>query len=196
MHVEIIEQPAEEPISLDDAKLHLSLDSVGDAAEDAKIDLAVSRVIRTAREYVETYTRRKLITQTLRLTGSGFGSVVRLDFAPAIDVVSVKYKSQSDGELVTLAADQYQLVKSLGVPFIAPRYMRTWPVPLADWDSVVIEVRAGYGAASDVPLDMVQAMYLLLSHFYDNRNEEIVGMASSKLSLGADRLLGPHILHI
>jgi hypothetical protein len=36
-------------------------------------------------------------------------------------------------------------------------------------DAVVITFTCGYGGAEDVPLQVKQAMYLLISHWYENR---------------------------
>jgi uncharacterized phiE125 gp8 family phage protein len=63
---------------------------------------------------------------------------------------------------------------------------------------VEIELICGYGnEAEDIPNDIMQAMRLLLAHFYENRAEETVGQVqTTRLTLGAHALLQPHVLHI
>lgn len=189
MSIEVTTAPAEEPLTTDEAKAHLRIDG---SEEEALIDAAVS----AARHYAENKTRLKLITQSLTITQSGFGPAVRLPFGNVQSVTSVQYKDATTGAMTVLAADQYQLVKSCVPNFITPAYLLSWPTVRHDWDSVVVEVVAGFGGRGDVPLDIIAAIKLLTSHFYENRQEEFVGTITSKLSLGADRLLMPHVFHI
>lgn len=191
MAIEVTSGPAVEPLTTAEAKAHLRVDL---DAEDDLIDAAVL----AARTYIENFTRLKLITQTIKLTQTGFcGGTLPLPVAPVQSITSVQYKSTTDGTLTTWDAANYQLVKTVFPNRIAPAYGLTWPTPRADFDNVVVTFVAGFGPAStDVPGDILAACKLLTAHFYENRQNELAGNMISKLSLGADRLLMPHVLHI
>jgi len=63
--LKLVTPPAVEPVTLDEAKAHLRLDSNED-------DTYVSALIAAARERVELFLRRALITQTFEFTLDGF----------------------------------------------------------------------------------------------------------------------------
>lgn len=191
MAIEVTSGPAVEPLTTAQAKAHLRVDL---DAEDDLIDAAVM----AARLHAENFMHRKLITQTVQITQTGFcGGVFALPVLPIQSITSVEYKASGDGALTEWPAANYQLVKSINPFHIAPAYGLTWPTVRADFDSVVVTVVAGYGdAATDVPTDIIQAIKLLTAHFYENRQNEITGTSISKLTLGAERLMMPHVLHI
>ena len=181
--------PVTEPVSLADARAHLRVDTKAD-------DALVSAAITAARAYAEDYTHRKLITQTVEIRADGFPAAFRLPVAPVITITSIKY-IDTTGTLITLAADQYKLVQSTTPPLIVPAYSVTWPTTRAEMDAIGIILSVGYGAVSDdVPPTIIEAIKLLLGHFYTNRVDEVTGTIVSKLTLNADKLLLPHVLYV
>jgi uncharacterized phiE125 gp8 family phage protein len=59
-------------------------------------------------------------------------------------------------------------------------------------DAVTIEFTAGYGAAaSAVPAEIKQAMYLMIGHWYENRESVNVGNIVNELPFAAQALLEP-----
>lgn len=191
MAIQVTTPPASEPLSIDEAKLHLRQDLSAD-------DDLITAAIVAARTYCENYTRLKFITQSVTITRTGFaGALMPLNVGPVQGITSVSYKQASDGVLTPLAADQYQLVKSVTPNCLAPAYGVTWPTVRSDYDSVQIVLSVGFGAAStDVPFDLLQAVRLMLGHFYENRAEEVTGTIVSKVTTGAHRLMMPHVLHV
>lgn len=181
--------PVTEPVSLADARAHLRVDTKAD-------DALVSAAITAARAYAEDYTHRKLITQTVEIRADGFPAAFRLPVAPVITITSIKY-IDTTGTLITLAADQYKLVQSTTPPLIVPAYSVTWPTTRAEMDAIGIILSVGYGVVSDdVPPTIIEAIKLLLGHFYTNRVDEVTGTIVSKLTLNADKLLLPHVLYV
>lgn len=190
MAFQVTEGPALEPLTTDQAREHLRVDL---GLEDALIDAAVV----AARTYAEGFMRRKLITQTIKITQTGLCAPIWMPFMPVQSVTQVQYKRASDGVLTTLAADQYQLVKSSSPYFIAPAYQVSWPTVRADFDSVEITIVCGYGdEPDDIPGDIMAAIKLLLGHFYENRQNELAGNIISKVTLGAEALMMPYRVHI
>lgn len=190
MTFKVTSEPACEPIATEDAKLHLRVDLPD---EDHLIDAAVM----AARTYAENFMRRKLITQTVQFTMTGFcGPTVELPLAPIQSITSVQYVD-SAGTLQTLDAADYQLVNSVFPARLAPAYGLTWPVVRADYDSVIITAVVGYGDDADtIPGDIMAALRLLLGHFYENRQNELAGTIVSKVTLSAERLMQPHVLYV
>lgn len=191
MSIEVTTAPEVEPLTTAEARAHLRQDLTVD-------DDLIDGAIIAARAYAENYLHRALINQSITITRTGFGgSTLRLPVAPIQSITTVKYKD-SDGNLQTWAASNYQLVKSTLPNRIAPAYAVTWPTTIADFDSVEVVVIAGYGDDSaDIPRDILQAIKLLVAHFYENRAEENVGQVQvSRLSMGAHALLRPHVLHV
>jgi uncharacterized phiE125 gp8 family phage protein len=191
MAIEVTTAPAAEPLTTAEAKAHLRVDL---ADEDALIDAAII----AARTYIENFTRLKLITQTVTLTRTGWsGRTLPLPVGPVQSIDRVRYKSSVDGSLIEWDAANYQLVRTARPQALAPAYGKTWPTPRSDYDNVEVRFVAGFGDAStDVPYDILAACRLLTAHFYENRQNELAGNIISKLTLGADRLLMPHVLHI
>lgn len=112
--------PTEEPVSLDDLKLHAGI-------EDSDSDNLLEAYIRTARESAEQYLGRGLMTQTWKLVLDGFANVIPLPMAaPLASVSSVKYYD-SAGVLQTLATTVYDTdtVARPGTVTLKPD--QTWP---------------------------------------------------------------------
>lgn len=179
--------PAVEPITLAEAKSHLRV--VGDV-ENAEI----YKYIRTARESVERSTGRALITRTFRQTWDYFPACksLVLEKAPLVSVASVKYRA-ADGTLTTISSGSYE-VDTLSTPGrVILKYGEVWPVVWNDGNAVIVEYSAGYGsAAADIPADLLHACFLLLGHFYANREPLIVGTNVAPLPMSVEYLSAPY----
>src|SRR5688572_5645345 len=103
MALTLVTPPVEEPVELDQAKLHLR------ETEDAEDEL-IEGLVLAARQHVETDTARALITQTWDLTVDSLGCQIELPKPPVQSVTSVKYLD-SEGVEQTLPTDQYRVVK-------------------------------------------------------------------------------------
>lgn len=187
---QIITEPAEEPITLAEAKAQVN------APNDLDDDYLTSAII-AARQWVEHYTERSLITQTLQLSLDAFASEIELPRGPVQSLVSVVY-IDTDGAEQTLATDQYGLDSS------GPAYNRRdwllraidveWPDTYATELAVKVRYQAGFGAAADVPQLIKQAIKLLVSDFYEHREETVVGtITKERGALGM--LLNPYRTH-
>ena len=177
--------PAIEPVSEAEARERIRMTSDDTTAE-------IKVMIAAARAGVETYLRRRLITQTMRLTLNGFAARVVIPIAPVQSISAITYVDDA-GTTQTLASSEYTLVSS-GLPnFIVPAYLKTWPTTRAHYDTVTIDIVVGYGAASsDVPPDIIQAMYLLLGHIYEAREAVVIGSTVGDLPFGVAQMLDPH----
>lgn len=177
--------PGLEPVSVPEARARIRMSTDETAAE-------VTAMIKSARAAVETYLRRRLITRTVRLTLTGFPARVNIPVAPVQSIAAIRYVDDAGTEQ-TLAATEYTLVASAVPNFIVPAYRKAWPATQAHYDTIKVDVVVGYGnASSDVPPDILQALYLLLGHIYENREAAIVGSITSELPFGVAAMLDPH----
>lgn len=83
MRLKLTVQPTVEPVSLEEAKLHLRVDSADD-------NVLISSLIKTARELAEQETHRVFITQTWRMYLDQAPSVIEIPKPPLQSIVSIK----------------------------------------------------------------------------------------------------------
>lgn len=186
MSWKVITEPAEEPISLAEAKLNLRIDDDLDHEDDV-----VEGLIVAARRYCEKHTGRQFVTAGLRLALDKFPArergLIELPSPPLIGSVVVKYYD-ADNVLTTLAADAYD-VDTIGEPGrIRPVTGTNWPTVRDRLNAVLIEYSAGYGSAADVPFTIKRAMHLLVGHWFKNR--EALGNVGGEVALAVRSLLG------
>ena len=186
MPLSLVTPPALDPVSIVEARAQCRID---DSVEDGLL----AGYLLAARDYVETYTRRALITQTWDQTADTLGAEIVLKKPPVQSITSVKYFDSTGTEL-TLAADQYRLIRrDTGEHVIVPAYGVTWPTPRDIEGAVTVRFVAGYGAlSSDVPEAIRQAIKLMVAHWDANREAVNVGNIVNEMPLAVDALLFPH----
>jgi uncharacterized phiE125 gp8 family phage protein len=186
--LERVSGPAVEPLSLDEAKLHLRL-------EGGEEDALVAALIKATREMAERHTGRALITQGLRLWLDRWPCGRRsidLPRPPLASVASVTVYDADDSpspvEPAAWLADRIatpgRLVLRAGV---------TAPVSGRVANGIAIDYEAGYGpAGTDVPEPIRRGMALLLGHLFESR--EAGGLGQRPLPLGVEALWAPYRL--
>lgn len=171
MAIKIITGPVTEPVTEDEAKLHLRVDATDE-------DTPIARMIVTARQEAENLTRRALITQTLELGLSHWPECIKLPRPPLVSVTSIKYVDTA-GTLQTLDAADY-LVDDYNEPArIIPAYGKVWPLIRHQPNAIVVRYVAGYGAASDVPAAIKNWMLLKIGTMYKMRSDVMAGQISA-----------------
>lgn len=182
--------PAEEPLTLTEAKLHLR---VTNNVENTKI----SNAIIAARNYIEGFTG-PIVTQTVDEYFNTFPACdwLTLSYGNVQSITSIEY-TDSSGATAAVSASTYQLsALGKGRPSsIHLKYNQEWPsVTLATVDAVKVRYVAGFGLAAAVPQEIKQAMLLLLGHFHSNREEELRGnnTVPSSLRLGVFSLISEY----
>lgn len=181
--------PAEEPVTVAEAKAHLRVDSAAD-------DALIGSLITAAREHVESHCRRALVAQTwdLFLDGWPVGEEIVLPLPRLVSVESVQYHDAGGGS-TTFGAGNY-VVDVAGEPGRVRLVAGvSWPsAELRVVNGVQVRFVAGYGGAGDVPRAVRQAVLLLVGALYENREEVIVaqGVSVGVLPFGVGALLGPY----
>ena len=150
----------EEPVSLEEAKLHLR---VSHSTEDALI----SSLITAARQYVEGLTSRAIVNTTFVWSVDRFPStgVMVLPRSSVISVTSVKYYDDN-GVQQTWDSSLYE-VKAGDGGYIFPSPPNDWPSIQDRPGAVEVEYVAGY--SDGVPESLRSAILLYLGFLYANR---------------------------
>jgi len=118
---------------------------------------------------------------------------------PTIDVDSVKYLDSSQA-LQTLSASAYRVIQGGGGgSIIRLNDGYVWPVLSGEPDSVRVQFQCGYQdsgspAVTTVPEAIQHAIYLLVAHWYENREAVSAGNVKS-MPFGVERLLSPYMEH-
>lgn len=177
----IVDEPAEEPIT--DAQFRAQCRIL----HDQEVDL-IAAYITAARKYAEKWTGRQIITAGLKLQLDAFPIwEIRLPRPPLASVTSISYVDTNGDTQVIDEADY--LVSTADEPgLVTPSYGGYWPSVRNQLNSVTILYQAGYGAAADVPKDLVQAIRLLAAHWYRNR-EAATDAPQTPLPLAVEALL-------
>lgn len=184
MAFKILSQPTSEPVSLDEAKLHLRLDT---DEEDA----LVSALIKAARETVERMTGRSTTTRYCSQTFGEFGDGLELQYPPVVSVSGVTYYDGS-GTVATLSASGYQVTGDALPPVVSLAPGASWPTVQDDRAlPIAVTYTAGYGTSgSDCPEAMRLAIKLLVGHWYRNR-EAVAASNMAALPMAVQSLLIP-----
>lgn len=187
MSLQLVTAPAEEPVSLSEAKSHLRVDISDD-------DTLIGGLIASSREIVEQITRRALVTQTWKVVLDQFpaGQELALPLPPLLSVTSIIY-TDKDGTENTFASSNYVVDTGSEPGRIVLQHGCAWPsVTLYPVAAVSVQYVAGYGAASDVPETIKHAMKLLIGDFYENRENTLIGAGVRQLPMSVTALLWPH----
>ncbi|HDR8932974.1 head-tail connector protein [Burkholderia vietnamiensis] len=196
MGIRLTQAPAEEPVTLEEAKLHLR---VIDSSEDALISLLIS----AARVHAENVCRRVFVTQKWDLFLDAFpfytyygvipgyvpvdqlpaawmtmrnyavrfrGSKIDIPFPRLQSVDAVKY-IDAFGNQQTMDPSLY-VVDNISEPgVLTPATGTYWPDTLNTTNAVQISFTAGYGDASAVPAGIKSWILIRLATLYENREE-------------------------
>ena len=182
-----------EPVSLSEAQAWLRVDSQDDATE-------ITTLITTARQIVEDFTGRALLTQTWRLVASewpegrfaGVENVVQLPRSPLASVTSVKYDPENGGVQATFASSNYHVVTALTPGAIVLADGASWPDLAVRPDAVEVNFTAGEASAATVPAGLRHAVLLVLAHLYELRSSVNVGNIVNELPFSLRHLLESH----
>ncbi len=155
MPLQILQEPAAEPLSLAEAKLHLRVDIPDD-------DALISALIASTRQYAETITRRAFIQQTWQyvidsfpgpmLTGVPWGKTftlpqhaIEIEKSRVQQITAINFLDMS-GNPQVMPAVQYVVDYSSEPCRITPVFGQIWPIPLPQIGACNVQFVAGYAA--------------------------------------------------
>lgn len=171
--------PAEEPVSLAEAKAFLRLDSTSE-------DALVTTLIAAARLHVEGTTGRALVRQGWRAVLDAWPAerVVRLPVAPLLELTEIRVFDEQDDEHV-ISLGQFQVETGVApARVLLPGTIGGMPA-LRERLGIEIDYFAGFGEAADVPRDLKQALLALVAHWFEHRD----AVADAVAPAGFERLV-------
>lgn len=160
-----ITAPVEEPITVQEAKLHCRVEHEED-------DFIIAGLITGARQWIENFTHRALITQTWELTADEFptnNAPILLPNGRISSVTSFGYVDPENGVATMDGSPTQYYVDSSSIP--GRVYLPSggsWPT-VSGQNSLTIRYTVGYGLAAAVPKAIKAAMLMLVGHWYENR---------------------------
>lgn len=166
---ELVTAPAQEPVSLSEAKTHLRYD-------DSDEDSLILRLIENGRRLIESYTSRQLVTATWKMHMDCFPrGDIQIRKCPVASVSSITY-SDTNGSSQTWSSSNYQTDLVSYPARIRPEYNVVYPsTRLGKFNAVTVQFVAGE-AVSAVPKQAKQAILIYVGHLFEHR--ELVGNAA------------------
>lgn len=186
----VTEAPDFYPVTLAEAKEYLR---VQHSAEDDVIE----RCISAAYEYCEKELDLAILEQeiTLKLDAFPDEKYISLPMSNLLSVTSVTY-TDAAGDSQSFAdftADDYS------TPGRIVRNADEWPETKDIANSVTVVYRAGFGETGtgnshSTPKAVIQAMNLLITHFYDVRGAVVIGsgVSSTEVQFSVAQLLNKY----
>ncbi|WP_129138793.1 head-tail connector protein [Modicisalibacter coralii] len=176
-------------ITLADAKAHLRLD-----ADDTSEETLIQALIDAAVRYAENHTQSRFAKASKIQVLDGFpakDAAIELPWSPVIAIDSLDYIDPA-GVSQAMDVSTLRLDTRPIMPRLSPQYGSDWPVTIAEPESVTITATVGYDT---LPADVRLALLLLIGHWYENREQVVVGTTSSEVPLGVGSLLAPYRIH-
>lgn len=176
--------PAEEPVSLDQAKQFLRVD---DSAEDGLIEALVS----AARIHIESTTARALLAQSWRVVLDAWPAacVVKLPVSPMIALTEIRAYDADGAETILDTSAVVTDGQAVPARLILPHAFADGPL-LREKMAIEIDYVAGFGTDPEaVPADLVQALLTLVGYWYEHRDSVLAAGAGAVVPAGFDRLV-------
>lgn len=198
MGLSLVTGPAQEPVSLAEAKAHCRIDVPDD-------DALLTGYILAARGYLEEISGRAFVASTwdysidddwpwvFDLETRCHQQVIEIPKAPLSSVTSINYVD-SAGVSQLLASNQYVVDGTGAIGRITPAYDVTWPSVRRQKAAITVRFVAGH-AIEVVPDPIRQAMLLLIGHFYAHRETVVIGQTPSEVPLAVSSLIAPYRVH-
>ena len=176
-------------------------------------DTLIGELIKSAQNLVEAYMNRAITTQTLSLfldrlpfysdlkLQEGIFTAPDLEYnsnfivlpkPPAVSVSHVKYYDNDDNAS-TFASSNYYVDTISDQARVVLKTGSSWPTVSETRNANAYEIKyvAGYGGAGDVPEPIVQAIKLLTTHLYENR-EAVTSLSVNAIPYTIGALLQPY----
>ena len=184
MSAYLLAAPAAEPLSLTDAKNFLRVEHDAD-------DAIIAALVSAARNHVEALTRNALIAQTWRLVLDRWpdGGRITPRIGPLRALAAVRVFSGS-GEASTIDPETFVIDRAAGV-IAAPGW--SLPAPGRGVAGIELDIEVGFGeVSSDVPQILLQAIRMLVAHWYENRGLIAIGQSIAMMPASVNAMISSH----
>lgn len=180
----LVTAPSWEPITLAQAKRHVQI-----TADDHQHDGELSAFITAAREQFEHETGVICASSTWSLTCDEWPcEYFEIHARPITAISSITYYDTASAQQ-TLASSVYRLDASYATPQVSLKYDQSWPDARGHSGDIVVTFTAGYASQAAVPGRVVQALLLLIGHWFDQRNAVNIGNIVNDIPLSYSHMV-------
>jgi uncharacterized phiE125 gp8 family phage protein len=179
----LVSPPAFEPISLDEVKRQCRIE-----IEFEDEDFYIRGLIKAVREATEKVSNNLFMYQIWDLLLDRFpcGEIL-IRKRPVTEIGFIEYVDLN-GNTQTLT--DYQFSTGEFYATLKPAVGATWPAARCELNSVRIRFSAGWeNTPEGIPEHMKQAMLLKIGHYYENREDTVIGINFQPLVDGYDALV-------
>ena len=193
MRVATVTSATGEPLTLEEVKKHLRLET-GDVEEDEYLD----DLITVARQRAEYLTGRQLMPETHYYYVDNWdingGDYIYIPDAPLRGIASSGvYYTDNDGDSTTFASTAWSVDTVSAPGRLVLNYNDSWPTDVLDDNNPIrIEFTCGYSSRSAIPRSIKQAMKIMVSDMYENRESYVMGQTVSDKLDTIRALLSPY----
>jgi uncharacterized phiE125 gp8 family phage protein len=180
----LLTAPESEPLSVLDAKSYLRVAHDND-------DAIIAALIASARHHVEALTRLGLMTQTWRVVLDRWpdNGRIRPKLGPLRSVSAARIYNES-GDTVGIDVDRFVVDAAAGT-IAAPGW--SLPIPGRATAGIELDIEIGFGAApADVPQILLQAIRMLVAHWYENRGLVSIGQSIAMMPPSVNAMIASH----
>ncbi len=189
-----------EPVTVDDVRSHLRIDSTDD-------DYLLAIYIKSARQYAENYTGRAFMPQTLQLRIDQFptGGIIELPKPPLstnTTDVAITFLDGASGNSTTLSSTYYTVDSHSEPGRVLLNKDLTWPDEYNFPHAVRVQYKAGYPLDSSatggtVPEAVKQWIMVRVGQMYEHREPILTGKDAFVTDIPrdfVDGLLDPYVI--
>lgn len=178
--------PSGHPLSLAEAKRQLRIEEA-----DTDQDAHITALIAAAHRMIERELGYPILRQTRQTHLMQFPcGPIWLAGGHDLEVLSIQYRD-SAGAVQLLDPAKYALDAISRPAQVLPASGQVWPATSFGPGAVMVEWRAGWPNAAEVPEDLVHAMKLLVAHWDQNREAVVVATVATEVQLALAALLAP-----
>lgn len=153
--------PASEPLTIEDAKRFLRIDT-------DSLDQDVAMLIGAARGDIEDITGQRLVEQTVEIGADSFADLAHLTVGPVQNVVEIRYVDLAGGRHI-LPTASYDLVGAGLERGIVPAIGAALPPMRSGRGAIVARLLVGYGAQDPLPTKLRWALLAVVRGKFEEK---------------------------
>jgi len=161
MAMVLITPPAARPVSLAEAKEYMKIENTID-------DQLINDLIEQSVSHIQNLTSHKLITQSWRVFFDDLpeNKILAIPLAPVIAPIEVRYYDEAgDAQVISDTDYEFDIYSNP-----ARLRIKTLQIFGHRLNGLEVDVQVGFGTAGvDVPGDLIRAVLVTISHWYEFR---------------------------
>ena len=198
MSLNLITAPATDPVTTTELWNHLRLNLSGSPEQPTAREMASAAVaLTTAIQYLDAsdgILNRCLMPQTWDLVLDNFpgSEEIAIPLAPVSSITHIKY-TDTDGVEQTFSDASYALsLERNWQPSVILGFGLSWPSTRDVREAVRVRFVSGYADVSSIPGPLRQALLLLAGHYFEHREDVVIGTIATDLPMGVASLISPY----